>query len=105
MADANAERDTSVVTLYRLHGCPYCERVVRRLEAYDVPYRSRFVGGEHSRRDVVRRVTGTRSVPAIVDPATGVTMVESGRIVEYLERTYGDGSASADPAASADEVA
>jgi len=77
------------VTLYRLQACPFCERVVRKLHEYDVPYRSRFVKPMHSDRDVVKRLSGKRTVPAIVDETTGVTMSESANIVEYLERTYG----------------
>jgi len=77
------------VTLYRLQACPFCERVVRKLHEYDVPYRSRFVEPMHSDRDVVKRLSGKRTVPAIVDETTGVTMSESANIVEYLERTYG----------------
>jgi glutathione S-transferase len=79
------------VTLYRLQACPFCERVVRRLEEYDLDYRSRFVEPMHSDRNVVKRISGKRTVPAIVDGNTGVTMSESANIVEYLDRTYGDG--------------
>lgn len=78
------------ITLYRLHGCPYCERVVARLQAYDIPYDSRFVPAEHSRRNVVKRVSGTRIVPLLVDENTGATMVESAKIVDYLDRVYGE---------------
>ena len=81
------------VTFYRLQGCPFCERVTRLLQAYDVPYRSRFVEPLHSRRDVVKRVAGVRTVPVIVDDRTGVTMAESEHIVAYLEATYADGAA------------
>ncbi|MFW6382567.1 MAG: glutathione S-transferase N-terminal domain-containing protein [Haloferacaceae archaeon] len=79
------------ITLYRLQACPYCERVVRMLDELDLSYRSRFVEPMHSDRDVVKRVSGKRSVPAIVDERTGVTMSESANVVEYLRRTYGDG--------------
>ncbi|QFU84691.1 redoxin domain-containing protein [Natronorubrum aibiense] len=89
--DSGAGDEDAAITLYRLHGCPYCERIVRRLERYGIPYRSRFVAGEHSRRDAVAREAGTRSVPVVVDHERGVTMPESSRILEYLERTYGDG--------------
>jgi len=82
------------ITLYRLQACPFCERVVRTLDAYDLDYQSRFVEPMHSDRDVVRRVSGKRTVPAIVDENTGVTMSESANIVEYLEDTYGDGAAA-----------
>jgi glutathione S-transferase len=84
------------ITLYRLQACPFCERVVRVLDEYDLNYRSRFVEPMHSDRNVVQRVTGKRTVPAIVDESTGVTMSESANIVEYLERTYGpDGAGGA----------
>ncbi|PSP81443.1 glutaredoxin [Halobacteriales archaeon QS_1_68_20] len=82
--------DDPPITVYRLQGCPFCERVVRKLNDLGLPYESRFVEAWHSRRDVVKRVSGKRSVPAIVDERTGITMSESGNIVEYLDATYGD---------------
>jgi glutathione S-transferase len=80
------------ITLYRLQACPYCERVVRTLDEYDLDYRSRFVEPMHGDRNVVKRVSGKRTVPAIVDEHTGVTMSESANIVEYLHNTYGEGA-------------
>ncbi|APW97290.1 glutaredoxin [Halobiforma lacisalsi AJ5] len=80
------------ITFYRLQGCPYCERVTRLLEEYDLAYRSRFVEPMHSDRNVVKRVAGVRTVPVIVDENTGVTMAESANIVDYLESTYGSGT-------------
>lgn len=77
------------LTLYRLHACPYCERVVRALQERGLEYRSRFVEPMHSDRNVVKRVSGKRTVPALVDERTGVTMSESANIVDYIERTCG----------------
>jgi len=88
------------ITLYRLQACPFCERVVRVLDDLGLDYRSRFVEPMHSERDVVKRLTGKRTVPAIVDEETGVTMSESANIVAYLERTYGSATAE-----SAEEAA
>jgi glutaredoxin len=79
------------ITLYRLQACPYCERVVRTLDDLGLDYVSRFVEPMHSDRNVVKRVAGSRPVPAIVDERTGVTMSESANVVEYLESTYGGG--------------
>jgi len=79
------------LTLYRLQGCPFCERVVRTLQDLDVSYHSRFVEPLHSDRNVVKRLSGSREVPVIVDHNTGVTMGESARIVKYLYRTYRGG--------------
>ncbi|WP_181691105.1 glutathione S-transferase N-terminal domain-containing protein [Natronomonas sp. LN261] len=95
------DSDPEEITLYRLQACPFCERVVRTLNGLDLPYRSRFVEARHSRRDAVRRLTGARTVPAIVDDRTGVTMSESANIVRYLETTYGDGSEPKPASASA----
>jgi glutathione S-transferase len=82
------------ITLYRLESCPFCERVVRKLQGYGLEYHSRFVEPLHSERDVVKRVAGVRTVPVIVDEHTGVTMAESETIVRYLDETYGDAGAN-----------
>ncbi len=79
----------SAVTLYRLQACPFCERVVRLLDEYDIDYDSRFVEPLHSRRNVVKRESGKRTVPALVDENTGATLTESANIASYLKRTYG----------------
>ena len=78
------------ITFYRLQACPFCERVTRTLQEQGLDYHSRFVEPMHSDRDVVKRLSGKRTVPAIHDENTGVTMSESANIVEYLERTYGE---------------
>jgi glutathione S-transferase len=81
--------DQPAITLYRLQACPFCERVVRALDEHDLTYESRFIEPMHSERNVVKRVSGKRTVPAIVDERTGVTMSESANIVGYVEHTYG----------------
>ncbi|MFB6113266.1 MAG: glutathione S-transferase N-terminal domain-containing protein [Halodesulfurarchaeum sp.] len=78
------------ITLYRLQACPYCERVVSTLDRLDLEYHSRFIEAMHSERNLIKRVSGTRTVPVIVDENTGVTMAESANIVKYLHNTYGD---------------
>ena len=91
MTETVSEEPASVdadLTLYRLQGCPFCERVVRTLEDLDVSYHSRFVRWPHSDRTVVKRLSGSREVPVIVDHNTGVVMGESPRIVKYLYSTY-----------------
>jgi len=75
-------------TLYQLDGCPYCENVADRLDELDVDYESVWVEPLHSDRDEVKRVSGQRAVPVLVDDEAGVTMAESDRILEYVERSY-----------------
>lgn len=77
------------ITLYQLDGCSWCERVVDTLDELDVDYESVWVEALHSERDEVKRISGQRLVPVIVDEETGATMAESANIVSYLEATYG----------------
>lgn len=76
------------LTLYRLEGCPYCELVVDRLDELGLDFESVWVEGLHSKRDEVRRVSGQRQVPVLIDDDRGVTMAESERILEYLDGSY-----------------
>jgi glutathione S-transferase len=76
------------VTLYRLEGCPWCEKVVDELDELGVDYESVWVEGLHSKRNEVKRVSGQRQVPVLVDEESGITMAESARILEYLEESY-----------------
>ncbi|MBX0285212.1 glutathione S-transferase N-terminal domain-containing protein [Halomicroarcula sp. F28] len=75
-------------TLYQLEGCPYCEKVADRLDELGVDYDSVWVEALHSKRDEVKRVSGQRAVPVLVDEERGVTMAESDRILEFVERSY-----------------
>jgi glutaredoxin len=73
------------VILYSLDGCPYCEKVEDALDEGGVEYETRWVEGLHSKRDEVKRVSGQRAVPVLIDEEAGVTMGESDNIVEYVE--------------------
>ena len=75
------------LTLYQLDGCPYCEAVADRLDELGVAYETEWVEAMHSERDEVKRVSGQRAVPVLVDDDRGVTMAESERVLEYVDRT------------------
>ncbi|MDL5360949.1 glutaredoxin family protein [Halalkalicoccus sp. NIPERK01] len=76
------------VTLYQLDGCPYCEKVADRLDELGVEYETVWTEALHSKRDEVKRVSGQRAVPVLVDEEYGITMPESDRILEFAERSY-----------------
>lgn len=76
------------VTLYQLDGCPYCEKVADRLDELGVEYETIWTEALHSKRNEVKRVSGQRGVPVLVDEDRGVTMPESDRILEFVERSY-----------------
>jgi len=80
----------SNLELYELPGCPYCAKVIDKLDELDLEYVSHEVPRSHSERTEVEEVSGQTGVPVLVDPDNGVEgMPESDDIVEYLERTYG----------------
>lgn len=78
------------ITLYALEGCPYCEKVHEALQEHDVEYDTAWVEALHSKRDEVKRVSGQRAVPVLVDEARGVTMGESANILRYVRTTLAD---------------
>ena len=73
------------IELYALDGCPYCEKVHDALEDHGIEYETQWVEALHSERDEVKRVSGQRAVPVLVDHDAGVTMAESEKILEYVE--------------------
>lgn len=73
--------------LYSLDGCPYCEKVEERLADAGLDYETHWVEALHSERDEVKRVSGQRAVPVLVDTDAGVTMNESENILEYVDRS------------------
>jgi glutathione S-transferase len=80
----------ATLELYELDGCPYCQKVVRKLEELGLEYESHAVPSAHSQRTEVEEVSGQTGVPVLVDPDHGVEgMAESDDIVAYLEETYG----------------
>lgn len=75
------------ITLYALDDCPFCEDVQEALEEANVSYETRWVEALHSRRNEVKRVSGQRGVPVLVDEPRGVTICESENVLEYVTET------------------
>ncbi|WP_224335002.1 glutaredoxin family protein [Haloprofundus halobius] len=75
------------IELYALDGCPYCEKVHDALQENDIDYETYWTEAMHSERDEVKRVSGQRGVPVLVDDDHGVTMNESENILTYIEQT------------------
>ena len=71
--------------LYSLDGCPYCQKVEDALDEAGLDYETHWVEALHSERNEVKRVSGQRAVPVLVDTDAGVTMGESENILTYIE--------------------
>lgn len=75
------------IELYALDGCPFCEKVHDALQENDIEYETHWTEAMHSERNEVKRVSGQRGVPVLVDTDHGVTMSESENILRYVEKT------------------
>lgn len=81
--------------LYELEGCPYCAKVIDKLDELGLEYESHMVSRSHSERTEVEEISGQTGVPVLVDKEHGVEgMPESDDIVAYLEETYGNGASA-----------
>ncbi len=79
----------SDIILYELPGCPYCAKVINKLEELGVEYESRTVPRSHSKRTEVKEISGQTGVPVIIDEAHDIHgMAESDDIVAHLEKHY-----------------
>lgn len=79
----------SDLVLYELPGCPYCAKVITKLDELGLDYESREVPRSHSERTEVEEVSGQTGVPVLIDEEHGVDgMPESDDIVAHLEQHY-----------------
>lgn len=91
-ADLGARAPEKTLQLYEFENCPYC-RLVREVltelhldaEIYPCPK-----GGDRFRPKAVA-LGGKAQFPLLIDPNTGVQMLESADIIAYLRSTYGSG--------------
>ncbi|CAN8097854.1 unnamed protein product [Discula destructiva] len=70
------------------HSGPNPWKVIILLEELGVPYESRTIVGEAVREPPYIHINPNGRTPAIEDPNTGITLWESGAILEYLVDTY-----------------
>jgi glutaredoxin 3 len=77
-----------MLTLYVKTGCPYCARVLQKLEEMGMEAEFKNIADEGVADELIAR-GGKRQVPYLVDPEKNIEMYESADIVNYLEETYG----------------
>ncbi|KAL4892472.1 glutathione S-transferase [Aspergillus ambiguus] len=76
------------ITLWSHPGGPNPWKAVMVFEDLGIPYETKFVPFSEIKKDAFISVNPNGRVPAIEDPNTGITLWESGAIVEYLVETY-----------------
>jgi len=79
----------SDLILYELPGCPYCAKVISKLDELGLAYESREVPRSHSERTEVKEVSGQTGVPVLIDEEHDIDgMPESDDIIAHLDEHY-----------------
>ena len=79
----------SDLILYELPGCPYCAKVISKLDDLGLAYESREVPRSHSERTEVKEVSGQTGVPVLIDEEHDIDgMPESDDIIAHLDEHY-----------------
>ncbi|KAG0649291.1 Glutathione S-transferase [Hyphodiscus hymeniophilus] len=76
------------IVLYSHATGPNPWKVAIVLEELKIPYTSKFIDFADLKKPPFEKVNINGRVPAIEDPNTGITLSESGAIIEYLQETY-----------------
>ncbi|XP_037459227.1 uncharacterized protein LOC119330212 [Triticum dicoccoides] len=86
-------RPAKPIEIYEFEGCPFCRKVREMVSVLDldVLYYP-CPKGSPTFRPKVLEMGGKKQFPYMVDPNTGVATYESDDIINYLAKTYGDGS-------------
>ncbi|RFU23657.1 hypothetical protein B7463_g12681, partial [Scytalidium lignicola] len=76
------------ITLWGHDSGPNAWKVAMILEELNVPYMHKIIEFPDMKKEPYESINPNGRVPAIEDPNTGITLWESGAIIEYLVETY-----------------
>ena len=76
------------IVLYSHNAGPNPKKVVMVLEELSLPYETKLLEFPEMKQPTYESVNPNGRVPAIEDPNTGITVWESGAIIEYLVSKY-----------------
>lgn len=73
-----------MLLLYKMDGCPYCEKVLKFLEEKQVTFRSLDIS-DPVNLDELLHLGGEEQVPFLVDTDHNAKMYESEDIMQYVD--------------------
>jgi len=82
-------KDRLSLTLYHIHASPFAEKARWALDFKGLDYKSELlIPGRHA--DTVEKISGTRTVPVLVDRDAPAPIADSTDILQHLERIAPD---------------
>ncbi|KAF4972838.1 hypothetical protein FZEAL_9508 [Fusarium zealandicum] len=78
--------DIKPITIYGLGRGPNPRKVLILCEELNIPYNA--IPVDNPKEESFQKINPNGRIPAIEDPNTGITLWESGAIIEYLVETY-----------------
>lgn len=73
-----------MLLLYKMDGCPYCEKVLKHLEEMSIQYRPLDIS-DPVNLDELLHLGGSQQVPFLVDTDHNAKMYESDDIIDYVD--------------------
>lgn len=73
-----------MILLYKMEGCPYCDKVIKHLEEQHITFRALDVA-DPVNFDELLHLGGQDQVPFLVDTEKNAKMYDSGKIIEYVD--------------------
>lgn len=73
-----------MLLLYKMDGCPYCEKVLKYLEEKSLEFRSLDIS-DPVNLDELLHLGGEEQVPFLVDTNHNAKMYESEAIIQYVD--------------------
>lgn len=73
-----------MLLLYKMEGCPYCNKVLKHLEEKNMEFRSLDIS-DPVNMDELLHLGGQHQVPFLVDTDHNAKMYESESIIQYID--------------------
>lgn len=73
-----------MLLLYKMEGCPYCQKVLNHLEEKNMQFKSMDIS-DPVNLDELLHLGGDEQVPFLVDTDHNAKMYESDDIIQYLD--------------------
>ena len=74
-----------MLLLYKMEGCPFCEKVLKHLEEKQMQFRSMDIS-DPVNLDELLHLGGEQQVPFLVDTDHNEKMYESEDIIQYVDQ-------------------